>query len=189
MQGGKAPTAAHLRLVIHYDPDTGMFTWKSRPLSMFKDRRCWRKWNTRYAGARAGYVDRGGYIRLAFKCYGVRAFSGHRAAWLLYYGEEPCADVDHINGVRHDNRIQNLRAATRKQNVRHSGMSSKNTTGYKGVTWDKAKRKFQVGICADGKRIFVGRYKSATEAAKAYDVAASKYHGEFAKTNQMLGLL
>ena len=92
--------------------------------------------------------------------------------------------VDHINGNRHDNRKSNLRIATNKENIRNSTLSKANTTGYKGVTIDRRKKKkYMSSITVNGKSIFLGYFDTAIEGALAYDKAAVAYFGEFAKPN------
>lgn len=92
--------------------------------------------------------------------------------------------VDHINQDGMDNRRMNLRAATQAQNARNRKKSLKSGSSiYKGVTWDKANRKWLARIGFDYKAIFLGHFKNEIDAAKAYDEAAKKYHGEFACLN------
>lgn len=95
------------------------------------------------------------------------------------------AEVDHINGDRTDNRKANLRICTRLENCRNRGISSRNKSGYKGVSWRKDGNKWQSQITVHGKIIIIGKYEKAEEAAKAYDVAAVKYYGEFARLNNI----
>jgi hypothetical protein len=89
--------------------------------------------------------------------------------------------VDHINGDGLDNRRGNLRVCTKSENGFNRGKNSNNTTGYKGVTTNKGKYRAQIRI--DGKMCGLGRYTDPVEAAKAYDRAAKKHYGEFAKLN------
>lgn len=91
--------------------------------------------------------------------------------------------VDHINGKRCDNRKCNLRIATNKENIRNQTLSRANKSGYKGVWLDRKKQKYEASIAVDGKKIFLGYYEKAIEAALAYDKAASFYFGEYAKPN------
>jgi len=92
--------------------------------------------------------------------------------------------VDHINHDGMDNRRSNIRAATRAQNMRNRGKrSGSRSSKYKGVSWKKQTRKWQATITFERKRIYLGCYHSEIEAAKAYDRAAMKYHGEFASLN------
>ena len=99
--------------------------------------------------------------------------------------------VDHINGDGLDNRRSNLRLCTYAENQRHQRLSHRNTTGYKGVTFKKQRisKPYHANIGLNNKLIHIGCYRTAEEAARAYDLAALKCHGEFAMTNRMLGLL
>ncbi len=92
-------------------------------------------------------------------------------------------EVDHINGIPLDNRKINLRICNRSQNLQNSRMKKRNTSGFKGVSFDKRDKKWAVEIMVNYKRIRLGRFVDKIEAAKAYDSAAQKHHGKFAKTN------
>lgn len=91
--------------------------------------------------------------------------------------------VDHINGNGLDNRRANLRPATHAQNQRNKGLQSNNTSGFKGVCWDAPRGRWHAKICLNGRTIFLGRFDEAEEAARAYDAAAVRYFGEFARLN------
>ena len=90
--------------------------------------------------------------------------------------------VDHINRNKLDNRRANLRSATQGQNTVNSGPQKRNKSGYKGVFQGKNKS-YHVHLTSNSKSVYIGTYKTAAEAALAYDEAAKKYHGEFAYLN------
>lgn len=100
-------------------------------------------------------------------------------------GFEDFTASDHINGVRNDNRRCNLRPATMSQNrINYSGMRT-NTSGYKGVNRCKAEKKWRARIMTNGKRLSLGSFDDPKDAAKAYNKAALKLHGEFARLNKV----
>jgi hypothetical protein len=127
-------TVDYLRECLEYFPDTGKFTWKTRPIEHFKNERDMKIWNTRYAGKEAltalshGYKN--GSISRGGKKFAVKA---HRVGWALVHGEWPDEQIDHIDGVKTDNRLDKLRPASNKINGRNQPMSSKNTSGVVGV--------------------------------------------------------
>jgi hypothetical protein len=102
--------------------------------------------------------------------------------WLVM-GRPKIGELDHINGNGLDNRKANLRIVTRQQNAMNKGPNKNNTTGFKGVCFDKSRGKYIVGVKVNYRRINLGRYETAEEAARVYDKAARKYHGEFARLN------
>lgn len=91
--------------------------------------------------------------------------------------------TDHKNGDGLDNRLKNLRVATRSQNRVNSNKNKNNSSGYKGVFWHKSENKWISNIRIKGKTIHIGYFNSKEEAARAFDKESIKYHGEFAKTN------
>lgn len=92
-------------------------------------------------------------------------------------------NIDHINGNTLDNRKINLRKCDQSQNMANRGPQKNNTSGYKGVYFDKSKKKFKAQIKLKQKPIFIGRYKTSIEAAQAYDKKAKELFGEFAYLN------
>lgn len=91
--------------------------------------------------------------------------------------------IDHINGDGLDNRRDNLRIISNQDNIRCQGINANNTSGYRGVSWHKAKKRWDAKIKVNGKAIHLGRFESKEDAARAYDEAAKKYFQEFAKLN------
>ncbi len=92
-------------------------------------------------------------------------------------------EVDHINRDPLDNRRSNLRLATRTQQAANTGLRSDNTSGYKGVSWDRSRRCWYASIRNDGRSVALGGYPNPEDAARAYDVAALAAWGEFAYLN------
>ena len=173
--------AEHVRSILDYDPETGVFTWKTRPASMFRDGRKSAEheasiWNAKWAGSTAGTLQKG-YCRISVH---ARRHSAHRLAWLLVHGEWPDGDVDHIDGNRLNNRIANLRLATRSQNLANARKSNRNTSGLKGVSWNKKSQRWMAQICADNHRLYLGLFDTPEEAHAAYLAAAHEHFGTFA---------
>ncbi len=94
-------------------------------------------------------------------------------------------DCDHINGNKLDNRKENLRNCSRSTNISNCKIHSNNTTGYRGVSWDKTKNRWRVRINVNKESIYLGGSKNLEEAAKLYNVGATKYFGTFAKLNSI----
>lgn len=166
-------TAYKIRSFLKYNQDTGTFIWNER-------RGVRKEWNTRYAGTVAGYLNQyNGYINIRI---GVRNYRANRLAWLYMTGEWPNEEIDHINGDRSDNRMANLRAATRSQNSANRGLGSNNSSGLKGVSRITRNGKWQSGIFGGRQRRHLGVFDCPAAAHFAYIVAADKAFGEFAKT-------
>jgi hypothetical protein len=109
-------------------------------------------------------------------------YRAHRIIWLLVTERDPGnLLIDHVNGDFHDNRVDNLRLATSRQNQCNQKVRIDNTSGLKGVAWDKNRRKWTAAIHVNKKRIALGRYDSKEKAYAAYCEAARKLHGEFAR--------
>jgi hypothetical protein len=97
-------------------------------------------------------------------------------------------ETDHINGDSLDNRRENLRTATKSQNQHNTKLRKDSTSGYKGVSWHKATKKWRARVNKDGHTVFTGYFDDITEAARAYNMAAQKLFGEFAELNKMKGI-
>ena len=109
-----------------------------------------------------------------------RQYASHRIAWYLYTGEWPSAFIDHKNGKKSDNRIHNLREATKVQNAINIGPTAKNTSGYRGVSWDKHYYKWVAYFYDTGrKKKHLGYFATPEEASNAYQRAVRARHGNF----------
>lgn len=133
----------------------------------------WRKGHR--AGREAGYVGSSGYARLGLA---LRKFNAHRVAWLLMTRRWPPHQIDHINGVRTDNRWVNLRAATHQQNRGNEKMHRTNKTGFRGVPAPRC-GKWRAQIVVNGRAKCLGTYDTPEKAGAAYDKAAIQLYGEF----------
>lgn len=160
-------TQDELKRVLSYDPDTGDLTWRVT-LS-----------NRAPAGRKAGTKNEIGYMQLSVH---GREYLAHRLIWFYVHGRWPEQDVDHKNTNRADNRLDNLREATRAQNLQNANRKSNNTSGFKGVSWSSRRQKWIVTIKGPGiKQRCIGQYADKATAARAYKEAAEFYFGEFAR--------
>jgi len=140
-------SASLIKDLVEYDPLRGTFVWKFRPVSMFKSEKFQKIWNTRFANQKAFSVDnKAGYLKGAVL---GKEYLAHRVAWAVYHGSWPCGEIDHINGNRSDNRISNLREASRTENARNC--TNTGSFGYSGVIYEAKLRKFRARIMADRK--------------------------------------
>lgn len=159
-----ALTAQRLRELLEYDPTTGVFRWRN-------DAGCGGRIP---AGAAAGGVNKvHGYANIHMDGTLYRA---HRLAWLYMTGEWTKHEIDHINRQRADNRWSNLREATTAQNLQNKNRYSSNTSGFPGVHWRPTVGKWQARIGIGGKRISLGHYATAEDAASAYQQAKPRFH-------------
>lgn len=119
-----------------------------------------------------------GYLLFRFR---GKYYRVHRVVWFMIYGTQP-KSIDHINGIRDDNRIDNLRSCTTSQNKMNTKSYANNTSGHKGVYFlgEKHKNKWIVKIGVKGKSIYIGIYNCIEEAAKARKLAEKKYFKEWA---------
>jgi len=164
-------TQAVLQELIHYDAATGDFVWCERPRKYFKSSRDHKWWNGRFAGTIAGRVDSEGYrtIKVFDKCY-----KAHRLAW-VYMNEVWPNIIDHINGVKDDNRAINLRSVDCSSNAKNRKIDSRNKSGVTGAHWNAKRNRWVAKIKVDGKYIFLGSHKTLCGAAEARAAAEIKH--------------
>lgn len=149
---------------LTYDPETGLFRRRH-------DRRRWK------AGEIVGGVNHNGYLLIQI---GQSRYFAHKIAILLATGVMP-ASVDHINGDKLDNRLANLRPCNHAQNGANMKVKVTNSSGVKGVSFDKVNRRWKASLTVNRKQITVGRFDTLEEAKAAMMAAREQHHGEFAR--------
>lgn len=184
MAKGSNLTAEIVRRLLDYDSETGLLTWKARTPDLFQaterrsaEHKC-DNWNAKCAGRVAGCPHGNGYLRVGI--FGVDYFA-HRVIWLIVTGEWPVDQIDHINLDRSCNRWANLRLATSSQNGANKAHRRGSASRFKGVHWDRLTSKWRAQAQVMGKRMHLGSFATAEQAASAYEAAAQKYFGEFAR--------
>jgi hypothetical protein len=173
-------TVEVLKQLISLDAETGTLTWKFRDSSFFKDgvppytkERAAKKWNTRYAGKQAmSAPHRMGY--LTGKLLNIDLLA-HRVVWAIHYGAWPSKQIDHINGIKTDNRPENLRDVSQSINMRNACISRRNTTGVVGVFYRGSCNKYDAFMKVDGKKKHIGAFDTLEAAAAARKEAGEKY--------------
>jgi hypothetical protein len=159
-------TAERLRSILDYDPETGIIRWKINQRSGKK------------SGDIASYCGGVGYLCLRVD---GRRYRAHRLIWLMQTGSWPTSQIDHVNGVRNDNRWINLREATPSQNCANS-VHGGSFSGLKGAHYRpnrKGYKKWTSSIVKNRKLIYLGAFATAEEAHSAYAIAAARLHREF----------
>jgi len=173
------PTPATLRKLLSYDPGTGLMVWKRRSPEMFTDgsrytaEQVCTRWNTRFDGKPAFETATSlGY-------FGGRVFGkiyfAHRVAYAIHHGAWPHGQVDHISGVKTDNRIANLRDVSHSENLRNAAISSNNTSGACGVSWNVATSKWRAQIRRNREQKHLGTFDNFDDAVAARAAAEVKY--------------
>lgn len=155
------------QLLLH-QRSTGLLFWKERSRSFFSSDRIHKAWNTKWSGKEAAGAGSRGYRQVSI--LGKR-YKAHRVVWLLEYGQWPSDTLDHINGDRTDNRIDNLRCCTQADNLRNRCISTNNQSGVIGVHWEGARGKWRAQIEFQGKVYYLGRFSDKEEAVLARKTA------------------
>lgn len=156
-------TAERLRELLYYDPETGVFMWLMRTNRRIQ------------VGDVAGSFDKAaGYVHIRLD---GKLYKAHRLAWLWVYGVWPVDQIDHINTVRHDNRIANLREASNQLNGENRRrVRSDNKSGFLGVGFDTKTERLYARIQINGKSKHLGRFETPELAHAAYLAAKREHH-------------
>lgn len=173
-----------LRKLINYDPETGIMVWKHRVAGNGITDRSANHFNAIFAGREALYhVDRQGYK--IGSVLGIHTVA-HRVAWAIYHGRWPTGEIDHINHVKSDNRIENLREVCSFGNAQNRSQNRNNKSGFTGVCWNKAASRWRATIRADGKIKFLGEFLNKEDAIAARQTAniAYGYHQNHGQAKQ-----
>ena len=150
-------TQDELKSLLAYDPETGVFT----------------RLTGRRAGRMTGTTRSYGYAKITIS---TKMYSAHRLAWLYVHGYFPVCQIDHINHIRDDNRIANLRLATSAQNHQNRRRITKSASGFLGVTWHKRDASWQAHIETNGRSRHLGYFKCLAKALLARKQAEQVYH-------------
>lgn len=155
-------TQERLKELLSYDPDTGVFTNRVQRTGPGK------KWSVAGSKTKEGYIS----IQIDGKKY-----QAHRLAWIYVYGNITEKSIDHANETKEDNRIVNLRMATRQENGQNiSSRQINNTSGFRGVSWNKSSKKWVSQIVIKRKKKHLGYFNTAEEASEVYLKAKRKFH-------------
>lgn len=150
-----------LKEILHYNPNTGLFTWKINANN-----------NGATTGTTAGYINDSGYILI---CYKRNKHRLHRLAWLYMHGEHPQGEIDHVNHIRDDNRIENLRVVNKYEQAKNTTLRKDNPSGIVGVKYRDDRCKWEARITVNKNRINLGHYKTKIEAMMARKLAEEFY--------------
>jgi hypothetical protein len=167
-------TPALMRELVEYDPATGTLTWRERDSKWFTSANRVNCWNAKLGGKAAlTAIGRSGYHHGGILGVNVLA---HRVAWVVYYGEWPTGEVDHINGRKTDNRVSNLRIVDDLGNSRNAARRITNQSGVQGVYWSTRDKRWVATIrTGAGRRKHVGNFEHFEDAVLARKRAERQY--------------
>ena len=147
-----------LNELLTFVPEGGYFVWNKSTGRM-------------KAGEIAGTLRPDGYVKINIDTI---PYMAHRLIWFMTYGEFPDCEIDHINGIRNDNRLENLRLATSKQNKENTRLKINNTSGHRGVSWDASRNKWLAFVVNNRKFHNIGRFDDIDDAVRAVKEARNQ---------------
>ena len=163
-------TQDFIKSILRYED--GDLYWNEKPATSQESKR----WNTRHANSKAGALDSYGYRQIKVTHGGVsRLYLAHRLVWLMFYGYWPTKEIDHIDGNRTNNRIENLREATRTENNKNASVRKDSPFGIRGVQRDCTGKKYLATVNIDKKIVRLGIFVDFFEACCARKSAEIKY--------------
>jgi hypothetical protein len=172
------PELEYLKQALRYNKKTGILTWKKRPREHFKTDSSWKCFASQFAGKQAGNINKRGILVLEMN--GI-TYAAHRIAFKMANGRDPIGEVDHKNMKKTNNKISNLREASHSQNQHNTTLRKDNSSGFKGVSFNKEENKYRSRINVNGKEIFLGSFISPESAFEARKKASNDLHGDFAR--------
>lgn len=167
-------TLAELKDYLSYNKDTGDFTWKVSRAGKAK------------VGVVAGHKQVGGYCQIKLK---GKLYKAHRLVWFYSYGEWPESFIDHVDGDTLNNKVENLREATSRENGLNRIPKKRGSSEYLGVCWHNQAKKWLVRGKLPNKRIHLGLFMEEKQAAEAYNTFAKEHYGNFARLNIIKGVI
>ena len=183
-KGKDMPSQEYLKECFDYNPETGILMWKQRPQHHYSTDTNFIGSNKRFLNKVAGTLNKNmGYLSVKVQDSNFRV---HRIIWKLVTGNEPLYEIDHINNIRDDNRFINLREATSSENGRNRLMRSDNTSGVKGVCWDKESGKWLAQIWYDNKNMKVGRHRTIEQAEEAIRLKRIELYTDYYNHGEIL---
>lgn len=161
------PPREVLQEILDYDPNSGTLTWRHRPARYFKTEESAARWNTCWSGKTAFTATQHGYC---VGCVLSIRTKAHRIIWKMLTGKD-AIQIDHINGVRSDNRFENLRDCTPTENQRNRRLNRNNRGGQTGVCFARKNQKWQASIKYQGKQHYLGQFNNIRDAIDLRQIA------------------
>lgn len=168
----------HVRILLDYDPETGELTWRERAAEWFSEGKrpqavMAKIWNKQFAGKRAFTALNGqGYLHGSFL---QRNYYAHQVAWTHFHGAFPESPIDHIDQVKTNNRINNLRVVEPWENQRNLRLLKNNKSGHPGVGWVERDQRWYARVTVNDKPIHLGYFEQKEDAIAARMAANEKY--------------
>lgn len=174
----KLPPLDVLEEMFNFNSNSGELLWKMRPPHHFDTKASQNRWNARHAGKVAGCKNNStGYVNVSIN---NSPYLAHRIIWAVNGFDLPeDMEIDHKNGNKKDNRIDNLRIVTSSQNSFNSRAKSTNKSGVKGVHWHESSGTWRAVITVKGRQVYAKHFKSLAEASKSISIARQQLHGEY----------